>query len=273
MTTSDVLGLEQLERAVLDDNASLASALRRCLMIAGYAHHGELRAWAAKELEGYAAADELPPYRKVLAALEVGKELHLPGQIVRGLTQRISVVQLPQQARDRGLGESAPVRMGVRELEGAVARADRVIHLSPAGAAEYVLYMTREQQRLGNDSVEITSLYWDMATSSLEGVLDQIRTRLAQFVAEVRAAMPPGQQNPNVSQIEAAAQQVLHVTGGNGSTIHVFAPNAKADRGATARASVNDPVPMAVRSLWHRAWIWIAFAAVVAAVVLLVVAR
>ncbi|MFE3826694.1 hypothetical protein [Streptomyces sp. NPDC059092] len=67
MTTSDVRGLEQLERAVLDDTASLASALRQCLMLAGYAHHEELRAWALKELKGYPAADELPSYRKVPA--------------------------------------------------------------------------------------------------------------------------------------------------------------------------------------------------------------
>ncbi|MFD9541448.1 hypothetical protein [Streptomyces sp. NPDC060022] len=56
MTTSDVRGLEQLERAVLDDTASLASALRQCLLLAGYARHEELRAWALKELEGYPAA-------------------------------------------------------------------------------------------------------------------------------------------------------------------------------------------------------------------------
>ncbi|MBT3149815.1 hypothetical protein HTV45_02615 [Streptomyces sp. CHD11] len=64
MTTPDIRGLEQLERDVLDDTASLATALRRCIMLAGYAHHGQLRAWALKELEGYAAADELPSYRR-----------------------------------------------------------------------------------------------------------------------------------------------------------------------------------------------------------------
>ncbi|UXY30877.1 AbiTii domain-containing protein [Streptomyces sp. HUAS TT20] len=99
MTTPDVRGLEQLERAVLDDAASLATALRQCLMLAGYARHEELRAWALKELEGYAASDELPSYRKVPAALEVVVDLYLPGQIIRDNTQRVSPNQLPQHAQ------------------------------------------------------------------------------------------------------------------------------------------------------------------------------
>lgn len=50
--TPDVRGLEQLERTVLDDTASLATALRQCLMLAGYAHHADLRAWALKSWKG-----------------------------------------------------------------------------------------------------------------------------------------------------------------------------------------------------------------------------
>ncbi|WP_442785558.1 AbiTii domain-containing protein [Actinacidiphila sp. DG2A-62] len=61
VTTPDVRGLERLEHAVLDDNTPLATALRQCLMLAGYAQHRQLRGWALKELEGYPSADELPP--------------------------------------------------------------------------------------------------------------------------------------------------------------------------------------------------------------------
>ncbi|MFF0451187.1 hypothetical protein ACFYT4_33225 [Streptomyces sp. NPDC004609] len=148
MKTSDVRGLEQLERAVLDDTASLASALRQRLMLAGYAHHEELRAWALKELEGYAPGDELPSYRKVPAALEVVVDLYLPGQIIRGNTRRISPHHLPQQARERGIGESAPIRPGVRELEAMVARDGTAVAVSPPGSTEYALLMTQKQHEL-----------------------------------------------------------------------------------------------------------------------------
>ncbi|MFE4823752.1 hypothetical protein ACFRFU_46795 [Streptomyces sp. NPDC056704] len=265
MTTSDVRGLEQLERAVLDDTASLASALRQCLMLGGYAHHEELRAWALKELEGYPAADELPSYRKVPAALEVELTLYLPDQIIQGTTRRISVVQLPQSARERGIGESAPIRQGVRELEGLLAISDRMIRLSPPGSAEYVLEMTREQQQNGHESTEITALNWAIAKPSIEGVLDHIRTRLTQFVSEVRAAMPAGQQNPDPNQIDSAAQQALNISGGDNSTFHITAPNAKADRGGTASANVNEPAPAAPQPWWHRtSVIWTAVAAIAA---------
>ncbi|MGW2770033.1 AbiTii domain-containing protein [Streptomyces sp. NPDC001275] len=263
MTTPDVRGLEQLERAVLDDAASLATALRQCLMVAGYARHEELRAWALKELEGYTASDELPSYRKVPAALEVVVDLYLPGQIIRDNTQRVSPNQLPQHAQDRGIGESAPIRQGVRELEALVARTDRAsVRLSPPGSADYALLMTQEQHQQGNEGSQITSLHWDGSVASVAGVLDQIRTRLTQFVAEVRAAMPPGQQNPNPDQINSAAQQALNITGGDGSTFNIVAPNAKADRGGTASANVNEPAPATPQPWWHRtSVIWGAIAA------------
>lgn len=265
VTTPDVQGLERLESAVLDDAASLASALRLCLMLGGYAHHEELRAWALKELEGYATADELPPYRKVPAALEITVNFSLPGTLLRNEIRRVSPGQLPQHARDRGIGESAPLRQGVRELEAIVARSDSVVRLCPPGSAEYVLLMTEEQHQLGNEEADITSLHWDVSVAGIEGVLDHIRTRLTRFVAEVRAAMPPGQQNPDPNQISAAAQQALNITGGDGSTFNIVAPNAKADRGATASANVNEPAPAAPQPWWHRTTvIWGALAAVAA---------
>lgn len=265
VTTPDVQGLEQLERAVLDDDTSLATALRLCLMLGGYAHHQELRAWAQKELEGYEAADELPLYRKVPAALEITVDLNLPGQIISGNSRRISANQLPQHARERGIGENAPIRQGVKELEGLIAISDKMVHLSPPGAAEYVLQMTREQHDLGNEAADITSLHWAIALPSVQGVLDHIRTRLAKFVAEVRATMPAGQQNPNPDQIESAAQQALNIRAGDGSTIHINAPNAKADRGGTASAIANEPAPETPKPWWHRgAVIWTAVGAVAA---------
>lgn len=272
VTTPDVRGLQQLEAAVLDDTASLASALRLCLMMGGYAHHQELRSWALKELDGYEAGDELPPYRQVPAALEVATELYALGGFRSG-TQRISPNQLPQQARDRGIRETAPIRAGVAELEALIARTDAVVNLSPPGSAEYALLMNEEQRQLGNDA-EIMSVHWQVSVPSIEGVLDRIRTRLTQFVAEVRAAMPPGQQNPDPRQIDTAAQQALHISGGDNSTINVVAPNATADRGGTASANVNEPAPAPPQPWWHRSsviWTAVAALATIAGVVVTVV--
>ncbi|MDT3728833.1 hypothetical protein ROS62_29770 [Streptomyces sp. DSM 41972] len=265
MTTPDVRGLEQLERAVLDDSTSLAAALRRCLMLGGYAHHQELRAWAQRELEGYETADELPSYRNVPAAIEVEMDHSFPGQIITGDTRRISANQLPQHARDRGIGERAPIRQGVKELEALIAIAGKNVQLSLPGAAEYAMQMTEEQHKLGNPTASITSVHWAIPTPSVQGVLDHVRTRLTQFVAEVRATMPAGQQNPNPDQIESAAQQAFNITGGDNSIINVTAPTSKADRGGTATANANESAPEPPKPWWHRgAVIWTAIGAVAA---------
>lgn len=262
VSTPDVQGLEELEHAVLDDTVSLASALRRCLMLAGYAQHRDLRAWARQELEGYTPGDALPSYRNVPAALEITVDLYLPGQIMRAATRRISPTQLPGSARERGIGESAPIRQGVRELEALLALGDRTLQLSPPGAAEYALLMTQDQHRAGNEGSDIISVHWDVPATTIQGILDHIRTRLTQFVAEVRAAMPPGQRNPNPRQIRSAAQQALNISGGDNSTIHIVAPHANADRDGTASAHVNDPASATEPPWWHRtAVIWSAVAA------------
>ncbi|KIF67164.1 hypothetical protein HY68_36335 [Streptomyces sp. AcH 505] len=74
--------------------------------------------------------------------------------------------------------------------------------------------------------------------------------------------MPPGQQNPNPGQIDSAAQQALNITGGNGSTFHIVAPNAKAERGGTASANINEPAAATPQPWWHRSSvIWGAVAA------------
>ncbi|WP_405910179.1 hypothetical protein [Streptomyces sp. NBC_00828] len=47
-----------------------------------------------------------------------------------------------------------------------------------------------------NSSRQVLRLYWAVHPSAVEGVLDQVRTRLVQLVGELRAAMPCGQQDP-----------------------------------------------------------------------------
>ncbi|WP_030303129.1 hypothetical protein [Streptomyces katrae] len=263
MTPPDVRGLEQLEGALLDDKTSLASALRRCLLLGGYAHHEELRTWALKELEGYAADDDLPAYRRVPAALEINANVHHFGGITQYNGRRISPHLLPEPARERGVGEVVPILNGVKELEGLVARAEKSVFVAPPGSAEYALLMTLQQREAGNEDTEITSLHWDVAVASIEGILDHIRTRLTQFVAEVRASMPPGQQNPNPAQIGDAAERAFNISAGDNATVNINAPKAHAERGATASANINEPVTTpAMQPFWHRTHvIWTAVGA------------
>ncbi|MFL0021393.1 hypothetical protein ACJBCE_00430 [Streptomyces sp. NBUL23] len=253
MTPPDVQGLEQLEGALLDDQTSLASALRRCLMLGGYAHHQELRTWALNELQGYADDDDLPAYRRVPAALEVNVNVHEFGGITQYNGRRISLHMLPEPARERGVGEIVPILNGVRELERLAAREGKSVFVAPPGAAEYALLMTLQQRQAGKEGTEITSLHWNVAVAIVEGILDHIRTRLTLFVAEVRASMPPGQQNPNPAQIGDAAERAFNISAGDNATVHINAPKAHAERGATASANINEPATTPTpQPFWHR---------------------
>lgn len=86
----------------------------------------------------------------------------------------------------------------------------------------------------------------------------------------------PGQQNPDPSQIDSAAQQALNITGGDNSTFHIVAPNAKADRGSTANANVNESATTTPQPWWHRTtviWGAVAALAAVAGVIATVVVK
>ncbi len=132
------------------------------------------------------------------------------------------------------------------------------LELRPPGSAEYLAEVTNE---LGNGSA-VLSLHWLVRLTALQQVHDHIRTRLTQFVAEVRAAMPPGQRNPSPDQIDSAAQQTFSITGGDGTTINIVAPSAKSAGDSTATVSANEPVPTLLQPWWHRSSvIWSAIAA------------
>lgn len=243
----------------------MATALRRFLLIAGYAHQEGLRAWALKQLDGYEVHEELPGFREVAATLEMTLEPAGPGRPGREETRQISPHQLPQSVRDRGIGEHAPIRYGVREIEALIAMGWN-LELSPPGSAEWLTEVTDE---LGNGSA-VLSLQWRVRLTALRSVLDHIRTRLTLFVAEARAAMPPGQRNPSLDQVGSAAQQAFRVTAGDATTINIVTSHSKGPGSSTATVSVNEPATAPPQPWWHRSsviWSAIAAAATIAGVI------
>ncbi len=249
----------------MDDSISVSQALRRCLILGGHAHHQELRQWALRELTGYGPDDRLPPYRMVPAVITVDLRRTSSRRLVQQISgERISHHALPAAAREAGIGECVPLREGVKALETLVAGSKKEIYISPPGAAEYALLMTQENESFGYDA-EFTSLGWEVATPIVEDVLDQIRTRLAVFVAEMRAQMPAGQQNPNPRAVENAARQAFEIKTGSNSPVNINAPSVSADRGSTASANTNEPSLAAPQPWFQRSSVLVAAAGVLVA--------
>ncbi|WRZ36079.1 hypothetical protein OG931_13705 [Streptomyces phaeochromogenes] len=220
--------LDRLESDVLNESHRLAPILRQVITLGGHAHSEPLRTWALRELQGYEGTEvPIPDYRRISAPLMMDG--------IRGMyrfrQQPVSRFDLPDFARD-SLGDELRFGQGVGQIESLLARnPDQAVQLGPAMAAEVAVFMSQNSDR------QVLRLYWAVHPSALEGVLDQVRTRLVQLVGELRAAMQHGQQEPTPDQV-AQALQNINITTGDNSSVIVAAPVAVAHRRGTARAEI-----------------------------------
>jgi hypothetical protein len=225
--------LGAIEQDVLDDATSLASALRKCVVLGGQAGSAALRDWATRELRGYAGGDELPSYRQVGAVILIDAV----NPRVRVTGQRISPNQLPDVVR-KYVGEEVELRSGVGEIEALILQTEtsshKAVHLSLPGGADVARLMNHE---IGDPYQQITSVYWSVNTASLRGVIDQVRTTLAELVAELRAGMPAGQELPSPDLATQAVNIAVH---GSGARVTVMTKQAKGDHYEMGDVGRND---------------------------------
>lgn len=219
--------IAQIERDALDENASLASALRKCVSLGGKSRSSELRDWATRELKGYSGVDDLPEYRKIAASLRLdGFSGHYK---VTG--EELPPMALPDFAQE-SISNELPLTQGVGELESLAKQPE--IRLAPPGASDLAMYMNTQ----GNTRSygHINSIYWQVSPAAINGVLDQIRTSLAQLVAELRASMPADEVIPSADE---ASQAVNVIVTGKRSKVQVTSAQASGTA-TTADASANE---------------------------------
>ena len=235
--------VERLERDVLDDSVPLASVLRQVLVIGGHASSQALKTWALQELHGYTNTDvELPDYRKGRAPMRAdGRSVAWQ---IKG--DPITKYDLPESARGY-YSEEVPIPFSIGKIQSMISGAtpDQPLRLSPPHAADLARFMTYERQGRG---VTVEAVYWAVDVSVLHDVLDQVRTRLTQFVAELRAAMPAGEHQPTPEQVHRAVQSI-HITAGDNSPVNLTAPVAYAEERSTATTS---PQERKTRPWWRR---------------------
>jgi len=197
--------LEQIERDVLTSQP-LADTLRKCVVLGGKAGSVELREWAIRELRGYDSKNEAPDYRTVGAPILV--DAVTGNAIVKG--QQIGVFFLPDFLREK-TSEQYTLLEGIGKLEDMAARADTsengAVNLSFPAASETAFLMDNQ---FGNPSQRITALYWSVSGVALHGVVDQVRTTLAELVAEMRAGTPSSLMLPTARVANQAVNVAVH---------------------------------------------------------------
>lgn len=202
--------MDEVERDSLDPKVPISGPLRKLVALGGQAGSAELREWASLELRGYYGSDApLPDYRKPGATLRIDGGTF--NAMITG--QLISPRELPEGVREH-VEERVPLNGGVAEIEAMIERAKREeggeIKLTLPGGQDIVRMMNYEMQQRGERYDRITAIYWSLSHISLEGVIDQIRTRLVELVAEMRAAMPDEADVPSSAVADNAVSIVVH---------------------------------------------------------------
>ena len=219
--------LGEIERDLLDGKP-LADVLRKCLLLGGKAGSEELRTWARHELRGY-EGDELPPYRVISAVIRA--DAIVGNYSVTG--QVLPETALPDFVLEAGLGNSVKIRQGVGELEALVASHD-------SGESIKMLFPGADiigrliDDGSGNPYQNIHNIYWAVARSAFQGLLDNVRTTLAELITELVAGLQPGQEMPTAEQANSAVNVAVH---GGKSTITITASQASGHATSTIQPS------------------------------------
>ncbi len=200
--------IDEIERDALDSSVPISSALRKLVALGGQAGSKELRDWAGLELRGYYKTDvPLPEYRKAPATIRIDGVTF--NSMITG--QLISPSALPDPVNEH-IDESVPLTGGVAEIEAMIESAkkrDGEIKLALPMGQDVVRLMNYEKQQRG-ESDQVTAVYWSVSRVPLEGVIDQIRTRLVELVAEMRAEMPDETDVPSAAVADNAVNVIVH---------------------------------------------------------------
>lgn len=222
--------LEQIEHDVLSARP-LADALRKCVVLGGKAGSIELREWATRELRGYDSKDDAPDYRTVGAPILA--DAVTGNAIVK--RQQIGVSSLPDFVQEE-ISDQFTLLQGIGALEAMAASADS----SENGAVNLSLPMASEIGSLmdkasGNPFQQITALYWSVSGVAVHGVVDQVRTTLAELVAEMRAGTPSSSALPTAGVANQAVNVAVH-----GKRARVTVQSAQASEGSSANVKIDD---------------------------------
>lgn len=233
MRRTDRSLFDEIERGAANGSMPLADVLRKCVILGGQASSASLRDWARQELNGYDRPDDLPQYRRPGAVIRLDGLTSLPFQGAYKVTgQGVSPSQLPDFVQER-VGEWVPLTGGIGEVEALREQARSkggTVKLALPDNSGIARYMNYEAQNPGQ---HIEALYWEISEAAIAGVIDSVRTTLAELVAEMRAVMPDSMELPN-SEI---ADQAVHVVVEGGERHQITVNAAQSSGVASAQAA------------------------------------
>jgi hypothetical protein len=202
--------LAALEADILADSP-IAPTLRRVILLGGRAGSSELRDWASRELNGYDDETSLPAYRRVPSPICIDANVGY----TRRTGQVISPSILPEYAQELFAGGPAFFQ-GIGTIE-AIAREARedggTVKMTHRNAMDLCAVLDD-----GQPFQETTALYWQVSAASIGGIVEHVKTTLAELVAAMRSRTPVGEILPAPAVATEAVRDILGGAGRNSKT-------------------------------------------------------
>lgn len=230
--------LGKIQQDLLDGTVSTTRMLQNCIVLAGIVGSTDLRAWARKELDGYQPGEELPSYRKIHA------QLYIDGQNGLNLFKGVGIGpdDLPAVVREAGIGNEIHLRQGLPELEAIADGEGSAQHLSLPQGDTIKKMMNTE---MADEFAQIHRVYYSVQRTTFRGVVEAVRTALADLVSELLRMLPPDQQMPTKEQADQAVNFTV-----TGDSANVTFTNSQASGAGTSTARAGEPTDD--RSWWQR---------------------
>ena len=171
----------QLQEEVVDSRVPISDMLRKAKILASRLNNKDLKRWVDAELKGYDNADDLPEYRK-LDSPNLGTFSGPFGR--RATSVLIPVTLLPDTIR-KFATDPMEIMHGVKEIETSATSGTKLRHPWPPE----VVMLAREHIPMEDGSM-LVEAWKPYATSQMDGILEQVRNRLLDFLLELQQIEP-----------------------------------------------------------------------------------
>ncbi len=191
--------LDDIIRLAQDDQAPLATILRKCLVLASELKDEQLKNWANQELDGYKGATEVPAYRRHGANayghfIGLGWSQHPHHLIPSGV--------LPKELRH--WAESVDVQQSVGSLDDLRKSAKGAVITFPWPPNMVALY----QDKLVVDMM-CHNAWQELPMPALVEILETVRNTTLRMALDIRDKLP-ATQSDNLSKLEPEVKQRIH---------------------------------------------------------------
>lgn len=193
--------IQDIISAATQEPCDIPSLLRKALVLAARLRNDELKTWVENELNGYAAEESVPEYRRT----DVISYGFFADRFIGQATLQIPLNVLPEEVREqfRRIAFQNPIGALVDLDERSGKDGSDIQFPWPTGARQYAQKVS---------PLQCINAWRSMSPSFIAGVLDTIKTRILMLALELEAADPTAGDVPSTHPAisEARVNQIIN---------------------------------------------------------------